>query len=115
MNSRRKGATFELYVSAKLRAVWPSACRGLGQARGGAEAADVDGTPYWVQTKHGARPNIAEAMRQAVKDAAAARDDRPPLAITRANGANVLCTMRLSDWRNLAVYESQRPAMQAAA
>ena len=109
--SRRKGASFELYVAAKLRTIWPAARRGLGQPRGGAEAADVDGTPYWIQTKHGKRPNIAEAMRQASRDATAAHDDRPPVAITRANGADVLVTMRLTDWRNLAlVFESQRAA-----
>jgi len=116
VNSRRKGADFELYVAAKLRAVWPGARRGLGQARGGAEAADVDGVPYWVQTKHGKRPNIAEAMHQAARDAAAAHDDRPPVAITRANGADVLVTMTLTDWRNLAaVFESQRAVNARAA
>jgi len=116
VNSRRKGADFELYVAAKLRAVWPAARRGLGQARGGAEAADVDGTPWWIQTKHGKRPNITAAMRQAVRDAAAAHDDRPPVAITRATNGPVLVTMMLSDWRALAaVFESQRPASTKAA
>lgn len=97
-------------MAERLRHLWPDARRGLGQARTGAEAPDVDGSPWWVQTKHGARPNIPAAMRQAARDATAAHDDRPPVAITRANRGPVLVTVRLEDWLDvMAVWESQRP------
>lgn len=113
--SRRKGAAFELWVAEQLRVLWPAARRGLGQARTGAEAPDVDGSPWWIQTKHGQRPNVPAAMRQAERDASAAHDDRPPVAITRANRGPVLVTMELAAWLDvMAVWESQRPGRAAS-
>lgn len=110
MNSRRKGADFEREIAERLRVLWPDARRGLGQARSGADAPDVDGAPWWVQCKHGARPNIPAAMRQAARDATAAHDERPPVAITRANRGPVLVSMRLEEWLDvMGVWESQRP------
>ena len=96
--SRTKGAAFELLVANQLREVWPGAKRGLGQARDAKGLADVEGTPFHVQCKHGAQPNIVAAMAQADKDRNVASDGRPPLVVTRRDRGEVLVTMRLSDW-----------------
>lgn len=95
---RAKGAAFERELAQALRSVYPGAERGLGQARGGAEAADVEGTPYWIQGKHGASPRIEAAYEQGVTDRT---DQRPVVAITRRNRGRTLVTMALGDWLTL--------------
>ena len=91
--TRRKGATFERTVAERLRELWPEAKRGF-QFRGGDEAPDVQGTPFFVECKHRARVYVAKAMAEAVADS----DGRPPVVIWKENHGVELVTMRLDDW-----------------
>ena len=91
---RAKGAAFEREVAEAVRVRWPEAKRGLGQARSGREAADVEGTPYWVQCKHGARPNILAAYEQGCQDT----DGRAVVVVTRRDRGPTLVTVALTDW-----------------
>lgn len=107
--SRRKGAGFEREVAEHLRPVWPAAKRGLGQARDARGLADVEGTPYHVQCKHGLQPNIVAALAQADRDRDAPGDKRPALVVTRRDRGDTLVTMRLGDFVQLARDASARP------
>jgi hypothetical protein len=79
--SRRKGAVWERRVAEIMRDNGhPEARRGVLQSRG-AELADVEGTPYWVECKVGARQNPRAALRQAIEDT----DGRPVVAVIRDN------------------------------
>jgi hypothetical protein len=79
--SRQKGAGWERELAIILRKLWPSAKRGLGQARSGGEVCDVDGTPFWVEAKVGTKTNL----KAAVKQAEAATDGRPVIAVCKDN------------------------------
>lgn len=97
--SRTKGASFERMIAIELRGLYGQQVRrGLGQARAAGEVPDVDGTPWWVECKHGKRPNIPRAIAQAI-EASAGR--RPPLVISRANAEPILVTMLLADLKKL--------------
>ncbi len=59
------------------------------QARGGHEAPDVEAPIWWIETKHGKRPSIRNALRQAEGDCpkgripiAVVKDDREPPTVT---------------------------------
>lgn len=93
--SRRKGAAYELVVAKKLREVYPGAKRGLGQARSGGEVADVTGTPFWVQTKHGACPSLFAALAQAERDCAMFGVFQPVLVVARRNGGQDVAVLHL--------------------
>ena len=92
--SRTKGARGEREVVALLRDVWAGIKRGLTQTRGGNDAADVEGSPYWIEVKIGKKPNIVAAMEQAKE----ATDGRPVAVFTRRDGEEWLVTMRAVDW-----------------
>ncbi len=95
--SRTKGAAFEREIANALKVLWPGARRGIGQARNAGEVPDVDGTPYWIETKHHKRVNIRKAYDQAVK-AQGARPSREGgvLVISRDTGNRTdLATMSL--------------------
>jgi len=80
--SRQKGAQGERDVANMLKPIYPDAARGgLLQSQYGKDsnACDVEHTPWFIEVKRGARPNIQGAMDQA-NDAS---DGRPPLVITR--------------------------------
>lgn len=77
--SRDKGQRGEREAATRLGSLFPGATRGLGQARDGSNAADVEGTPFWVEVKSVAR--IA-AMRF-LEQADAATDGRPPLVLMK--------------------------------
>ena len=77
--SKTKGAAFERKVAQMLQCLYPGAKRGIGQARSASEVADVDGTPWWIETKAQHRVSI----RAAVEQARAATDGRPILVITK--------------------------------
>lgn len=89
--ARQKGAAHEREVAEKLRAVYPDAKRGLGQARAGGEVPDVDGTPFWCELKHRKALNVHGAFRQALL-ARATRHGlglphaQPVLVVTRLHG-----------------------------
>ena len=95
--SRMKGADFERGMAKVMRSVWPEARRGIGQARCASEVPDVDGTPFWVETKHRKRVSILAAFEQAAE----ATDGRPVVAVTRENNRPILVTMALADWLEL--------------
>lgn len=92
--SRDKGAGFERAVADVLRILWPNAKRGLQQTRNAKEAPDVTDTPWWVECKVGAKPNILGAFDQA-KDAT---DGRPVLVVTKVDRHEPLVTLTLADF-----------------
>lgn len=106
-HSRRKGQSFEREVAGHLRPLFPDARRGLSQTRGGAEVADVEGTPFWVECKHRDKPNVLGAMEQAERDEAAWRaanptaPRQPPLVVVRKTGEPIIAAMRLDDLMEL--------------
>ena len=101
LSSLEKGKRFECDVAATFRAAgFPNARRGLGQARGGAEAADVVGIPgYWIECKHGARPSVkpVDALRQAEGNA----NGEVPVAICKVNHEPATATLALADFITL--------------
>lgn len=92
---RQKGHAFERWCAIQLRDIFPEAKRGL-QGRGGAEAPDVDGTGWWIETKCGGpakKPNAA--LVQAELDAYAAKDSRLCVVICKQDRKQPTATMRL--------------------
>jgi hypothetical protein len=65
---------------------------------------DVEGTPYWCEAKHTRACNPIAALRQAIREAEEAGDDRAPIAVCKPSG-DKLCgpvvAMRLADWEAL--------------
>jgi hypothetical protein len=74
-HSQRKGKRTEQRAALDLREFYPSAVRGLGQARDGTDTADVEGTPWWVEVKANGSPLAALAQAES------ATDGRPPLVL----------------------------------
>jgi hypothetical protein len=103
-SQRRKGHAWERDVVHMLRQIWSTARRGLGQTRG-AEVCDVEGTPYWIECKVGAQPNVRAAMAQALEDATKAGDPRPLLVITKRDREEPLVTMSLVNFVTLARHQ----------
>lgn len=66
--SRDKGAAHERYTAQWMRKLWPSARRGIGQARSACEIPDVEGTPLWVETKHRRAMDVHGAFAQGVRE-----------------------------------------------
>lgn len=100
-SARIKGATFERQLAKYFTENSPlDAKRGIGQTRfGGAEVSDVDMPIIHVEAKRHVRTNIKAALRQAIADAE--KNGKIPVAITRDDRAETLCTMRLDDWIHL--------------
>lgn len=92
--ARRKGQQSERDIAALVRRVFPDAKRGIGQARFGRECPDVDGTPYWIETKCGKNAPVRSALKQAVDDT----DGRVPVVIVKDDRCEPFVVMRLSDW-----------------
>lgn len=92
--ARRKGQQSERDIAALVRRVFPDAKRGIGQARFGRECPDVDGTPYWIETKCGKNAPVRSALKQAVDDT----DGRTPVVIVKDDRCEPFVVMRLSDW-----------------
>lgn len=93
--SRAKGHAFEREVAAAFRPVAPDAERCIAQTRTAArEGCDVEGTPFWIECKVGARPNVLDAMRQATRDRG--EDTRPVLVVAKRDRESVTVTMELS-------------------
>lgn len=96
--ARIKGAAFERLLAkyftdnSELEAK-----RGIGQTRcGGSEVSDVDMPIIHIEAKRHVRCNIKAALRQAIADADV--NGKIPVAITKDDRADILCTMRLDDW-----------------
>ena len=81
--SRNKGKVWEREVAKLLQEFWPDARRGF-QRRAGDDEADVEDTPFWVECKVGARPNVFAAFDQAEE----ASDGRPVLIAIKRNAKN---------------------------
>lgn len=81
--SRTKGKVWEREVAKMLQRFWPDARRGW-QSRSGDDEADVEDTPFWVECKVGARPNVYAAFRQSEE----AYDGRPILVVVKRNAEN---------------------------
>jgi hypothetical protein len=96
--ARVKGAAFERKLAKYFTDNTPlEAKRGIGQTRsGGAEVSDVDMPIIHVEAKRHKRCNIKAALRQAIDDANV--NGKIPVAITKDDRADILCTMRLEDW-----------------
>lgn len=96
--ARIKGATFERQLAKYFTDNSPlEAKRGIGQTRnGGAEVSDVDMPIIHVEAKRHKRCNIKAALKQAIEDANV--NGKIPVAITKDDRADILCTMRLEDW-----------------
>jgi hypothetical protein len=92
-----KGKRFERDVAAALSPIYPNARRGLVQARSGNEAADVEGTPFWVECKTAQRISLQAALAQATENT----DGRPPLAICKVTANPPTATLFLSDFIKL--------------
>ena len=93
-NSLNNGNRGEREVVHLLRAIFAAVRRGAAQSRKGSDAADVEGSPYWIEVKLGKAPGIHAAMKQAVEST----DGRPPVVFTRRDGETWLVTMRAEDW-----------------
>ena len=112
--SRNKGAAYERELANRWRdsGLYPDARRGIGQARWGGDVPDVDGTPWWVEAKCQARPNVFAAMEQAEE----ATDGRTPVVVAcrREKGApgraSTLVAMRLEDFEALCAAARQEAA-----
>jgi hypothetical protein len=77
--SRDKGKRGEYEARDFLKRWFPLACRGANQSRSGNDAADIEGTPFWVEAKLGAKPNVRAALAQAQE----ATNGRPVLVYVR--------------------------------
>lgn len=77
--SRNKGKRGEYEARDFFRFWWPLAERGANQSRSGSTAADVEGTPFWIESKLGDKPNVRAALAQAK----AATDGRPVVCYVR--------------------------------
>ena len=98
--SRQKGAQGERDVANELKPVYPHAARGgllQTQYGRGSNACDVEYTPWWVEVKRGARPNIQGAFEQATSET----DGRPPLVVSRKDRSVWLATMSLERFIHL--------------
>lgn len=98
---RDKGKVWEREVAAAFRALYGNGVKRGWQAREGYDAPDVDGTPFWLESKHHALVNIPAAVRQAISDRALAKDPRPIIAITKSNRAVPLATMPWTEFMQL--------------
>jgi hypothetical protein len=99
--ARIKGAAFERFLAKYITENTDIAAkRGIGQTRcGGSEVSDVDMPILHIEAKRHARCNIKRALKQAITDANV--NGKIPVAITKDDREEVLCTMLLDDWVKL--------------
>ena len=96
--ARAKGANFERWTANYLTEnTILEARRGLAQTRGGgAEVSDVEIDYIHIEAKRHKRCNIKAALNQAINDSTS--NGKIPVAITKDDREEVLCTMLLTDW-----------------
>jgi hypothetical protein len=99
--ARLKGAAFERRLAKYFTEhTTLDAKRGIGQTRrGGSEVSDVDMPILHIEAKRHKRCNIKAALRQAIGDANI--NGKIPVAITKDDREEILCTMLLDDWIHL--------------
>jgi hypothetical protein len=98
--SRRKGANAERELAKRFAEAMPGAdCkRGIGQARSGSEVADVEVPRFFVESKHGKRPNPRAALAQAIEACEANGNGKTPIAVIRDDRKEPFVCMRLDDF-----------------
>lgn len=65
--NRQKGAEYERDVANAFKLVYPEARREHGQTRDGGDAADVEGTPFWIECTKG-EASIYDKLEQGMVD-----------------------------------------------
>lgn len=100
---RTKGKTFEREVANSMKPLFPTAKRGIGQARSSSEVADVTGVPmFWVECKRRQSPvEIKQAMKQAETAASEDGTGKFPVVVSREDFEKSLATMLYEDWLDL--------------
>jgi hypothetical protein len=99
-SQRTKGHAWERAVAIHFRELYPEAKRGVDQSQAGGHSPDVDETPFWIECKVGARPNLMAALRQA--EARKNKSDRrPSLVAAKQDREEPTVTMRLVDFMRL--------------
>jgi hypothetical protein len=106
--SRDSGHRFERELRDRLKALWPEARRGLGQAYGAREG-DIEGTPFRIEAKaHKQWPPVEAALRQVARDADKYNDFRPRFVAHKHKGSG-------TDWRVTMTLDAFIHLMQATA
>lgn len=95
--SRTKGKVWERLVANMLKPIFGDSAKRGFQSRSGRDGCDVEGTPYWLECKHGALVNLRAALKQALE----ASDGRPVVVCAKDDRSAPLAVMRLSDWLDL--------------
>lgn len=95
---RAKGHAFERQIAAEMRRIWPNAKRGFQARGGGQEQADVEGTPFHLECKHGKKVNVRAAMAQAIADT----NGRTPVVVFKDDRKEPLVVMLFEDWLEMA-------------
>lgn len=94
MMQRRKGKTWERAVATMLRPLFGDSVKRGFQSRSGRDGCDVEGSPFWVECKHGRLVNLRAALAQAIRDT----DGRIPIVIAKDDRTDPVVLMRLADW-----------------
>lgn len=98
--SRVKGKVFEREVVDAFRPIFPNAKRGLSQSRDGAECADVEGTPFWIEAKRRrGRVDLQAAYEQAKE--ASGSDGRPVVVVSRIDRGEMMVHMSAEDFLDI--------------
>lgn len=106
---RVKGATWEREVARMFRAYFKlgaAAKRGY-QTRSGRDGADVEGTPFWIECKHGRYCQPEAALIQAEK--ASDGDGRTPIAVCKSDRSKPFVAIRLDRFLALAGLAFEMP------
>lgn len=98
---RDKGKRWEQEAARLFREVYGEEVRRGWQARLGSDAPDVDGTPWWIECKVGARPNPIAALHQAQEAQKKSGDTRTPIAVCKMDRTAPTVTMSLEDFIQL--------------
>ena len=108
LNSKAKGARFELELSKKFKERGYEGARRTAQYCGNTgDASDVVGLPgIHIEAKHQETMRLYEWMEQAKRDAKASGKDVVPAVFHKKNRGDILVTMTFEDWMQL--YEGKR-------
>lgn len=104
--NRTRGGEYEREVANALKPIYPKARRSVGQAREGANAPDVVGTPLWIECTKSSGVKVVEKMAQGLVDSAVCPDPnyrgRAVVVFSRHKPSRLdLVTMRREDFLEL--------------
>lgn len=105
---RTKGHGYERTVAGYLRAIYPTAERGLQSRGGGAEVPDVNGTPLWVECKRFRKVPSALSLYYRAREEA--NDGRPAVLVLKEDHQPELAIVPLELLVGLLRYVSVDPA-----